>query len=153
MTEGDSEPTRPASMVEDKRDTRVPGGFVTKLAFAFILVLVLLGGTAILSVGQITRSTEQRETTIRQYFEDVVLAERLRSAGDSGAAASRGYLLTRNPDFLARLDDAELAFHQVLADLRGRVRTSAGGDLLDSMRSAAAEYEQVQHRRRRDALC
>lgn len=125
---------------------RVPGGFASKLTGSFVLVLVVFGGTTILSIRQLTRSAQERETVARQYLEDVIYAERLRSAKDAEAAAGRGYLLTRNPDFLQRLEEAEIAFDRALGDLRSRVYSQAGRELLANVLSAANDYTQAQHR-------
>jgi signal transduction histidine kinase len=116
------------------------------MAVAFALIVLVLGGTAILSIRRLTHSSAERDTTVRQHLEDVVLAERLRSAEDAEAAAGRGYLLTRNPDFLQRLEEAELAFDRTLRDLRARTYTPDGRVLLDTVLNAAARYEQAQRR-------
>jgi signal transduction histidine kinase len=75
-----------------------------------------------------------------------MVAERLRSAEDAEAAAGRGYLLTRNPDFLERLAESELVFDRTLRRLRARVDTQDGKALLGTVLRAAAEYEQAQRR-------
>jgi CHASE3 domain sensor protein len=125
---------------------RVPGAFAGKLAGAFALVLLVFGGTAILSILRLEHLAEKRESTTRQYLEDVMVAERLRSAEDAEAAAGRGYLLTRNPDFLERLAESELVFDRTLRRLRALVDTQDGKALLGTVLRAAAEYEQAQRR-------
>ncbi len=130
----------------EKRVVRAPGRFAAKLAGGFVLVLVIFAGTAILTIRQLARSAEEREAVARQYIEDVVFAERLRSAEDAEAAAGRGYLITRNPDFLQRLEEAEISFDRALGDLRSRVYSQAGRELLADVMSAATEYKQAQHR-------
>jgi signal transduction histidine kinase len=135
-----------ASLLDAKSPMRRPGEFAWKLAAAFVLVLIVLGGTAIFSIGQLMRSVEARDVRLRRYLDDVVLAERLRSAEDAEAAAGRGYLLTRNPDFLDRLEEAELAFERAFRDLRSRISTEDGSALLSAVLGATSNYEQARRR-------
>ena len=67
-------------------------------------------------------------------------------SGCGETAAGRGYLITRNPNFLQRLEETEIAFDRVLGDLRARVQSRPGKDLLEKVASAADEYKQAQHR-------
>jgi hypothetical protein len=57
MTSSDPLYEQPA---KERRFTRAPGGFATKLAGAFVLVLIVLGGTAILAILRLARTLTAR---------------------------------------------------------------------------------------------
>lgn len=145
MTAGKSPLRQPFLPDAESGAPRPRLGFAVKLAIGFGLVLTLLGGTGVTTVRSLARVVEEHERSQRLDVEDVILAERLRSAEDSEAAAGRGYLLTRDPDFLERLEEAELAFDRAYGDLRQRVTSQEGADLLESVASAAADYTRTQH--------
>jgi signal transduction histidine kinase len=146
MTDDASSRTQSPPHGENNGIIRAGSGFAAKLAGAFALVLLVLAGTAIAAIGGLTRAGDQRDASVRRYLGDVVRAERLRSAADAEAAAGRGYLLTRTPDFLQRLEDAELAFERTLRELGTRSPTLDAKALLDAVVSASAEYEHAQRR-------
>jgi signal transduction histidine kinase len=112
----------------------------------FVLVVIILVGASTVSLWQFSGLAQKGQAVHQQYLEDVVYAERLRSAEDAQAAAGRGYLLTRHADFLQRLEDANVKFDRTVGDLHSRVRTVEGGALLDGVARAADQYRQVQHR-------
>ena len=128
-----------------EQGARPAHGFVAKLAGAFALVVLLLGGTSILSIWQLAASVGKREGGVRHYLEDVVLAERLRAAEDGEAAAGRGYLIARTPNFLEQLELASIAFDRALANLHARASTEDGRQLLDhqSLKEAGVQAGDV----------
>jgi signal transduction histidine kinase len=130
----------------EKDPMRMPGPFMTKLAGAFLLVVVVLVGAATVSLWQFAGLAEKGQSIARQYTEEVVNAERLRSAQDAQAAAGRGYLITRHAEFLQRLQEAEDAFDQVLAALRSRIHSEEDSALLDAVAQTSAEYRRAGHR-------
>lgn len=123
----------------------LPGGFAARLAIASVLLFLILGGTAILTVVSLDRSTAQQAVEARSYLAHTVAAERLRAAEETEASAGRAYLLTRNLNFLTQLDAAEADFDRVLNDLRDADTTSFGQEFLRDVLRATADYRGVQH--------
>ena len=99
------------------------GAFSAKVAAGFALVLVLVGGAALLSVRRLVDASHTREAAFNAHVAGLIEAERLRSAAESTMAAGRGYLLTRNPMFLDRLREAEAAFDHRLHTVSHTVST------------------------------
>lgn len=125
---------------------KVIGGFAGKLAGGFVVLLLLLGGAEVLSIRELARSAAERETIGRQLLEDVIYAERLRAAGDASAAAERGFLITRSSEFLHRLEEAKISFDRALGELRARVSTPTGKELVERVTKEATDYSQAEHR-------
>jgi signal transduction histidine kinase len=123
-----------------------PRSFAVRLAGAFVVLLVVLGGTAVVSVRQLAGSANERETLERQFLEGVVYAERLRSASDAESAASRGYLITGDAEFLRQFEEEKITFDRAVADLRSRVFSQAGSELLERVVRASADYKRANQR-------
>lgn len=117
--------------------------FGTRLAGAFVLAVALLGSAAIVAVYYLAHAADERERTDRRHFEDVVLAERLRSAAETEAAAARGYIIAVTPDFLRAFEEATSAFDDALRDLRSRLVLRTGKELLKNVARMAAGYRRA----------
>jgi signal transduction histidine kinase len=124
---------------------RVPGGFSAQVAGGFALVVVILGGAAGLSVERLAKTADEREAVTRRCVGDLIYAERLRSAEESAVAAGRGFLITRNPEHLLRLQVAESTLDSLLRTLPLRARTPADQELLARVTTAARDFAQGQH--------
>jgi len=123
---------------------RILGTFPARLASGFVLVVAILGGAALWSARELTRTAERREADTRTHVENLNLAERLRSADNAMSAAGRGYVITGNPLFLQRIEEAESVLADVLHQLSSRVTTPDGKALLAEVTHAASTYEDAQ---------
>jgi signal transduction histidine kinase len=124
---------------------RVPGGFSAQVAGGFALVVVILGGAAVFSVERLAKTADDREAVTRRCVGDLIYAERLRSAEESAVSAGRGFLITRNPEHLLRLQVAESTLDSLLRTLPLRARTAADQELLRRVTTAARDFAQEQH--------
>jgi len=118
--------------------------FPTILIGGFVLIVVLLGGAGVTSVREFDNVAERREAATRAFLEDLMFAERLRSAEEAVAAAGRGYLITLNPTFLQRLEETESTLDGLLRQMPSRIRSQEGRELLDEVSKAAREYQEAQ---------
>jgi len=80
------------------------------------------------------------------FLEDLLFAERMRSAEQSVAASARGYLATGNVAFLQRLEETESTLAELIRDMPTHIRSSEGKQLFDRVSLAADEYQQAQRR-------
>lgn len=121
-----------------------PIGFGIRLAAGLAILLVFLGGAAVLAIENLERIVEDRESIVRKQFERALLSERLETAEESMVATSRAYLITRNGEYLERLAGAERDFSRSLGDLRARWSTPLARASLTRVSDLAKAYNAAQ---------
>src|SRR5262249_52337765 len=126
--------------------TSILKDFKSRLALGFLMVVTLLGGAGAVCIWQLTSSEAKREMLTRDHLNDVIHAEQMRGASDGEAAASRGYLLTHDPEFLHRFGDETRAFEDAIRALRAQPRTDLSRTLLSRAELAGRDYRDTQSR-------
>jgi signal transduction histidine kinase len=81
-----------------------------------------------------------RDDETRRVVEEGLYTERLRSAGLAEAVAVRGFLITRNKDFLEQLEQREADADASLTTLQEQSSSSVGRQPLDEVTRASNEY-------------
>ncbi|MBI3072766.1 MAG: hypothetical protein HYY84_11680 [Deltaproteobacteria bacterium] len=114
------------------------------MAAGLAILLVFLGGAAVLAIENLERIVEDRESIVRKQFERALLSERLETAEESMVATSRAYLITRNGEYLERLAGAERDFSRSLGDLRARWSTPLARASLTRVSDLAKAYNAAQ---------
>lgn len=118
----------------------------SRLAASVVVLVAVMGTTALLAISQVVRSSAERERNTRAYVEELVLAERLRGAEERMVAVGRGHLLVGGLEPPVRLLQAEAELAEILGQLEQRVRSAEGQVLLARVRSASGEYQRSIHR-------
>src|SRR5688500_9992913 len=99
--------------------------FGRKLGLGFALVVLLTAVTA--AVGYVTLDivTESKDRVITVTDEDLIDAESLRARMHKVAAAARGFLLSKNPEFAESVKEANAEFEEIWRRLEARATTTA----------------------------
>lgn len=121
--------------------------FATKLLTGFAVVLVLVVVPSLLSVWRFARAADQRESGNRRLHEAVLHVERARAAEASATAAGRGFLVTRDPEFLERRQEAQAQLRAAIDQLSSRVDTPKGQQLTETVIQALGGLQQLQDER------
>ena len=109
----------------------------------FAVVILLLAAGVGLSVRHFEMSSSAQLAAIRVEEREITLAERLRWSGANIAAAGQGYLITGDPDLLARLGDAETAFGEAILDLRNLSLSPAEDALVKEIVNLSEAYKRI----------
>jgi signal transduction histidine kinase len=110
----------------------------------YVAVILLLGAALVFAVHRFARVAASQIAEIRVQEHAITSAQRLRWNAELGVAAGRGYLVTAEPQFLAKIGEAEVDFARELRALRGANLTPVGESLLGEVERAAADYANAQ---------
>jgi signal transduction histidine kinase len=111
----------------------------------FALVIVLLAVGVGLSVRHLETASSEQLATIRVEEREITLAERLRWSGANIAAAAQGYILTGDPELLARHRDAEAGFEEAIRGLRELSLSPAEHALVKEIANVSEAYKRTAH--------
>jgi signal transduction histidine kinase len=117
-------------------------GFARSLTLGLALVLLTLSATALVTL-LLATARLRNDVEARTYFNNLLLAERLRGEVEQTVAAGRGYLLSGTPGFLQRMSQAQEAADRLLARLEHGPNTPGGRILLAQLNHASAVYNQA----------
>jgi CHASE3 domain sensor protein len=87
-------------------------------------------------------ASERSEDSLVALTDDVVRASEAELAAERMVAVGRGYLLTAEPELLARAQAAEGKLERTLQGFQRSLTASGDGDLLASSLSSAARYRE-----------
>ena len=113
------------------------------IGFAVVILLLAVGMG--LSVRHFEMASSVQLATIRVEEREITLAERLRWSGANIASAGQGYIITGNPELLARIGDAESAFAEALRDLRNLSLSPAEDALVKKIVNLSEDYKRIEH--------
>ncbi|MBA3458996.1 MAG: HAMP domain-containing histidine kinase [Deltaproteobacteria bacterium] len=116
---------------------------------ASVLVTIL---TAVTAIAALRLATTSADRISRQFASDLALVQGLRAHSEHLVAASRGLLLTGQPDQRARLLTAERSFRESLATLSRRGFLSRTLDEVARIERDAREYVEAVRRAGRDGV-
>lgn len=111
----------------------------------FTVVILLLAVGVGLSVRNFEMVSSTQLATIRVEEREITLAERLRWSGANIASAGQGYLITGDPELLARLGDAESAFEEAIRGLRNLSLSPAEDALVKEIVNISETYKRIEH--------
>lgn len=92
--------------------------FSKKLFASFGALVVLTLGMAVLTEFTMSRVVHQKDHVIDVNAQALVDARTLQAATARTSAASRGFIITNNPDYLTRVQDFAKMFRDTLQDLQ-----------------------------------
>jgi CHASE3 domain sensor protein len=97
------------------------GSFKAQAALGFAMAIILGVGGMILVLFLDRVTSDRREQAVADYSTDIVLAKQLQLGAERMVAASRGYLITRDPMLLRRMGGGEVQVDEAVRELR-RIR-------------------------------
>lgn len=112
---------------------RIGAGFAIVVALSVVLCAV--------SVYALARVVDGKDGVITVHAPLILNAERLRAAREGKSAAARGFLLTRGPEFLLEVQRARTDFLSLVQDLKQRVHTDDGRQLVSTIEGAEVEHQ------------
>jgi signal transduction histidine kinase len=117
--------------------------FFKKLTIGLVLVLVTLSVAALMTL-ELSRAANARQVAAaRTYFDDLLVAQRLRAAVEQAVASCRGYLLTGTPDFIERMSKSQQKAGRLLGVLDERARSAESRQLVSEIKQAAGAYDEI----------
>jgi signal transduction histidine kinase len=118
-------------------------GFSAKLTIGLILVVVTLSVASLATLDLSTAANARHVAEARSYFDDLLVAQRLRAAVEQAVASSRGYLLTGRTDFIDRMSESRETAERLLGLLDHRARSAGSRQLVTEMKRAAGAYDAI----------
>jgi CHASE3 domain sensor protein len=117
--------------------------FGGKLALGFALTVALAIAMAIIAVVALNRSVANKDRVINVYSQNLTDAAKLEAALAKKSTAARDYILSGDPKFLQREQDARQDLLQVLARLKNRAFTERGKALLADIELLEVEHQKT----------
>ena len=114
--------------------------FAQKVAAGFAVMVALSILISAIAIGALREVVASKDRVIDTYAQNLIEAERLQVATEEKGNDVRGYLLTRNPQFLDQLKSAREDFAATIARLRAAARAQDEMGLIDQIESAEADY-------------
>ncbi len=115
--------------------------FGQKLALGFAVTVALSIIMASIALYALNRAVASKDRVISVNAHNLVDAARLQTQAARKAAAVRGYLLTGDPIFLQRENEAREAFREGLADMKPQLYTDKGRALIQEIEQLEAEHQ------------
>lgn len=113
-----------------------------RLSYAIVLVVIALGmAIAVRRVGSVT---DDQVARIRVEEYEVTLIERLRWNTELITSDGRGYLISGEPDLLARVRATEASFDENVRMLRQSMSGTSGDDLVTDVERATKDFRNAQ---------
>jgi len=110
--------------------------------YAIVIVLLVAGVAG--AIRRLDAVDARTEAHIRAKEQEIALTERLRWRNEVVVSSASGYLLSRDPIFLARLREADAAFDEDLAALERRSPTPIEQSLFAEIERVSSEYRRAQ---------
>jgi methyl-accepting chemotaxis protein len=117
--------------------------FGQKLAAGFAAVVVLTLISSLVSVRALHTVVADKDRVLAENAGKLIDAERLRTAIQEKAASSRGYLLTSKDTHLERLATARADISRLVGQLKTRVTTNEGRELIARVEQVGGEHDQA----------
>jgi signal transduction histidine kinase len=108
-------------------------------ALVWAITALAIAGSAVIA----RNAEEVLERTLGSYADDLMHASRAQLASERMVAVGRGYLLTRDPERLARAREAEVELVDALRSLERSDLTPGDRQLLREVQSSAGEYQRL----------
>jgi signal transduction histidine kinase len=120
--------------------------FLTKATAAGLAVVAMFAAGMAASVRQLDDLASAQLARIRAWDQRATAIERLRWSGELIVSGGRGYLLSGDPDMLARLRAAEATFDRGVGELRAGSLAPGEERLVREVEQAAADFRRVQRK-------
>lgn len=120
--------------------------FGEKLAAGFAVIVALALIMAAVAGYALNRVVASKDRALAVNAQNLIDAAKLQTQAATKAAAVRGYMLSGDPAFLDRENEAEQAFREVLARLNSHIYTDRGRALIHEIELTAAEHQQLVNR-------
>jgi signal transduction histidine kinase len=111
-------------------------------AMVFVLVLVLVGASAVVALLWFSTASAARDADTRAALENLVLAERLRADIERTLASARGFLLAGDHGSLERTLDADADANRERRDIAARIEKD-DSKFVDQLATSLDSYEQA----------
>jgi methyl-accepting chemotaxis protein len=127
----------------------------SKIGMGYAAILVLTVAMALVSAYSLRRVVREMEQVVSLYARNGILAERLLAISEARASSARGFLVTRNPIFLERVNKGREEFDALVAQLARRTSSAEGilmmGDIERGNAGHRASVDQMIAQRRTNA--
>lgn len=105
-----------------------------------VVILAITGTVVIGCFWTAQRATDRREQVLMALADDVVRVSQAEVAAERMVVVGRAYLLTTEPEFLARAQAASAKLEQTLQELQQGMVSPEDRDLLDAPLNSAGRY-------------
>lgn len=115
--------------------------FARRVGLSYAFVLLVLALPSALAIRHAFVAAERQEVITRESALDASEADRLRLSAERSSNAVRGYLLTGDGEFLARVQSARLERGALLAEVRDQPHPPENVALLEQINAHSDAYE------------
>lgn len=123
---------------------RRPTSFETRAMAGSVLATLLLAGGTAFTIRRLHTAADEQIAHIQTKEEEITEVERLRWTGELIVSEGRGYLLSGDPDLLAKVHEVESEFDQRVRALRTAALSSEGLSRVTEVEQTAAAFRRDQ---------
>jgi signal transduction histidine kinase len=115
-------------------------GFSKRVTVGLVLIVVTVSAAALATLDLSTAANDRHVAEARTYFNDLLVAQRLRAAVEEAVSSSRGYLLSGKHEFIRGMNQSQRTIEDLLVLLEGGHRSAENRQLVSDMKEAVRAY-------------